>query len=60
MIVYLEGDFAAAAGAGPLAEVAQHRYQFAPGLLVQYGIGRQRDRPQQGRQLVAMQVTLRF
>jgi len=32
-IVYLDGDFPPAAGAPAVAEMAQHAYQFSPGLL---------------------------
>lgn len=32
-IVYLEGDFPTSTGAPPVAEMAQHAYQFSPGLL---------------------------
>jgi plastocyanin len=32
-IVYLEGDFPPAADPAPVAQVAQHAYQFAPGVL---------------------------
>jgi plastocyanin len=32
-IVYLDGDFPTSTGAPPVAEMAQHAYQFSPGLL---------------------------
>src|SRR5437773_954539 len=32
-VVYLEGDFPMSSAAAPVAEMAQHAYQFAPGLL---------------------------
>jgi plastocyanin len=32
-VVYLEGDFPPSVADGPPAELAQHRYQFVPGLL---------------------------